>query len=215
MKSYSHITSKGIQIDAILDNIFKKTNGFFIELGANNGLNQSNTAFFEFYREWKGILIEPSVNAYNECIKNRPNSMCFNLACVSDLYNEPTIKGDFDGGMMSSVNAVRMNNNNLIDSKVSTLENILDSVNVSNIDFLSLDVEGYEYNVLCGLNLKKYRPNYMLIEIYTKDYEKIVSFLNENNYNLINNITNYNRIDNPQWDGTHNDYLFIDSLYKN
>ena len=51
----------------------------------------------------------------------------------------------------------------------------------------------------------------MLIEIYTEDYENIVTFLKENNYNLHSNFTNYNKITNPGWDGTHNDYLFIDN----
>jgi FkbM family methyltransferase len=212
MKSYSGSTSKKIQIDILLDNIFKqKTNGFFIELGANDGLTFSNTAFFEFNRGWKGVLIEPSVNSYNECVKNRPNSKCFNVACVSDEYKNETIKGDFDGGMMCSVDGKRNNTTNLVECKVSTLEKILDSVGAITIDFLSLDTEGYEYDILCGLNLNKYRPKYMLIEIYAIDYKKIIDFLEKNNYSLVDNITNYNKQDNPGWDGTHNDYLFIES----
>ena len=52
----------------------------------------------------------------------------------------------------------------------------------------------------------------MLIEIYSKDYETIVSFLKMNHYKRLGNVTNYNLQDNPSWDGTHNDYLFVDSL---
>ena len=59
--SFSHCNSKKEKLDIKLDEIFdSKKNGFFIELGANNGLTQSNTAFFEKYRNWSGILIEPS-----------------------------------------------------------------------------------------------------------------------------------------------------------
>jgi len=76
------------------------------------------------------------------------------------------------------------------------------------IDFLSLDTEGYELNILKGLSLDKYRPRYMLIEIYNKDLNAIVSHLKEFNYTLESNFSNYNYIDNPHWDGTHNDYLF-------
>ena len=212
MKSYSHVTSKGKSLDLLLDSVFKhKENGFFIELGANDGLTQSNTALLEFYRGWKGVLVEPSFNAYTECSKNRPASTCFNLACVSNTYEGDAIEGDFNGGMMSSVEGMRNGSSKLVSVKVSTLEKILDSVGASSVDFLSLDTEGYELNILKGLNLSKYRPRYMLIEIYTKDYSEIVAFLNENNYSLIMNMTNYNSVDNPQWDGTHNDYLFIDN----
>lgn len=98
MNSYSHVTCKGYKIDVLLDSLFKhKENGFFIELGANDGLTQSNTALLEFYRGWKGVLVEPSLNAYTECCKNRPASTCFNLACVSNTFEESEIQGDFNG----------------------------------------------------------------------------------------------------------------------
>ena len=56
---YSHVDNKGIPLQNKLYNIINKKNGFFIELGANDGLFQSNTAFFEKEHEWTGILIEP------------------------------------------------------------------------------------------------------------------------------------------------------------
>ena len=46
----------------------------------------------------------------------------------------------------------------------------------------------------------------MLIEIYNNDIERIFNFLYSKNYN---------KIDNPRWDGTHNDYLFYDSTFIN
>ena len=61
---------------------------------------------------------------------------------------------------------------------------------------------------LKGLNLDKYKPNYMLIEIYDKDFDEIKEYLKSFNYTLLCNISNYNNVDNPHWDGTHNDYLF-------
>jgi hypothetical protein len=50
----------------------------------------------------------------------------------------------------------------------------------------------------------------MLIEIYNTDYDIIVNFLEGNQYKLYSNFSNYNKITNPNWDGTHNDYLFKD-----
>jgi len=194
----------------------KKENGYFIELGANNGLFQSNTAFLEKSRNWKGILIEPSVKGYEECKINRPNSICINCACVSNDYSKDFIYGDFiNNHPMASVNGERLICNNLCQVKAITLEKILDENNCNNIDFLSLDTEGYELNILNGLNIDKYRPNYMLIEIYTKDYDDIINFLKNKNYKLLSNFSNYNKIDNPLWDGTHNDYLFVDNIWMN
>lgn len=208
---YSHVDCKGIFLQNKLDQLFNQTeNGFFIELGANNGLFQSNTAFLEFERNWKGILIEPSVKGYNECNINRPNSICVNCACVSDDFKDEFIYGDFeDGHAMASINGMRTQSNELCKVKVLTLEHILDEYNIKNIDFLSLDTEGYELEILKGLNLDKYTPKYMLIEIYDKDFNDILQFLISKKYKLHSNFTNYNKQDNPCWDGSHNDYLFI------
>lgn len=209
---YSHCDSKGIPLQYKLNKIFNKKYGFFIELGANDGLFQSNTAYFEKEMGWKGILIEPSLMGYERCKANRPKSICLNYACVSNEYNHDYIEGDFgDNNPMGSVNGLRTMNKNLVKVKTNTLEKILDEYCNVNIDFLSLDTEGYELEILKGLNLNKYRPNFMLIEVYNKDYESVINYLNLHNYNLHSNFTNYNKNDNPNWDGTHNDFLFYDN----
>ena len=211
MTSYSHVDNNKIPLDIKLDNLIKKQHGFYIELGANDGLTQSNTAFFEFNRNWTGLLIEPSYNMYLQCIQNRKKSIVKNYACVSNDYTLDTIQGDFTGSLMSSVDGIRLNNTNIVQVHAKTLEKILDEeIDINQqIDLLSLDAEGYELNILKGLNLKKYKPQYMLIEIYNYDFDNIISFLKDNGYILHSNFSNYNSIDNPQWDSSHNDYLFI------
>lgn len=213
-KYYSLCDSTGNPLDKKLDILFNhKTNGFFIELGAFDGITQSNTYFFELYRKWKGLLIEPSKNAFELCCENRPNSIVVNCCCVSNTYNDTIISGDFNSTLMSSVNGERMNSNNLIGVKAQTLEKILDENHIqSEIDFLSLDTEGYELDILQGLNLDKYRPKYLLIEVYNKDFNNIINYLQSKNYILHSNFTNYNHIDSPIWDGTHNDFLFCDKF---
>ena len=204
--------SYGVHLDKKLDEVFSgKENGFFIELGANDGLFQSNTAFLEKTRGWKGILIEPSEIGYELCKENRKGSLSLNYACVSDTYLDEYVYGDFqNNNPMGSVGGIRRNNNGLCRVNAITLEKILDNYknNTSEIDFLSLDTEGYELNILRGLNLSKYRPRFMLIEIYNRDYDQIIEFLANHDYILLSNFSDYSKERNQVWDGTHNDFLF-------
>lgn len=209
----------GQRIDYKLNDVFKnKTHGFFIELGANDGITQSNTNFFEKYRGWRGVLIEPSISGYKSCLENRKNSHCFNYACVSDTYDKDIVYGDFDGGLMSSVEGKRLSSSNLVPVKCGTLSEILDKVDkffLPHIDLLSIDTGGYELEILNGLDFSRHKPSFIIIEICTKDFNNILCFLEKNGYKLHSNFSNYNKQDCPNWDETHNDYLFYDSTNYN
>ena len=193
----------------ILEYIGNIENGFYIEAGAYDGVLQSNTKFLEEELSWTGILIEPSPKVFLNLEKNRPNNINVNKCLVASEYQFETISGSFDNGPMSSVGNMRnIENAQLIDVPCEPLYKILDYLDVQKIDFMTVDTEGYELDVLDGLNLEKYRPTYLLVEIYETHKEAIITYLTGFNYMLLENITNYNKLDNPGWDGTHNDYLF-------
>lgn len=158
--------------------------GIFVEAGANNGIDQSNTISLEYNQGWSGLLVEPNPFVYKECVANRPRSTCENYALVSSTYASDTINGDFshrngnDQSLMGTVEdpgdycdehlleakASRKNDYGYISVPATTLNSLLKKHNITKIDFLSLDVEGYEISVLNGLDLNLYRPTYCLIE---------------------------------------------------
>lgn len=192
----------------LLDYLKEIKDGFYIEAGAFDGLVQSNTKFLEEEYNWTGILVEPS-NVFNDLKKNRPFNILINKCLVSNEYKDNKINGYFNQGLMSGIN----NFNNSEDDKIiqvecETLTSILDRLEIKKIDFFSLDVEGYEKSVLEGLDLKKHRPIYILIEIFENNRQNVFNYMIGNNYIFLENITNYNRFDNPGWSGDHNDYLF-------
>jgi FkbM family methyltransferase len=183
-------------------------NGIYIELGAFDGIRMSNTKWLEDQYGWTGILIEPSLNKFKECKKNRKDNKIFNCACVSFNDKEKTIKGDFNGTPMSSINGNRKNVKGDIIVNSRTLHSIIEESGYKKIDFLSLDVEGYELEVLKGIDFDTQKIEYILIEIYDKDKDDIFKFLDEKNYVFLVNISNFTKKTHPNWDGTHNDYLF-------
>ena len=76
-------------VDKKLSNYLNKKNGFYIELGANDGISESNTYFLENYKDWKGILIEPIIHNYLLCKKNRSKrNKFFCNACVPFGYKK-------------------------------------------------------------------------------------------------------------------------------
>ena len=169
----------------ILQYIGKIENGFYIEAGAYDGILQSNTKFLEEYKGWFGILVEPGKNIFKSLQINRPNNININKCLVSNKHYNKSIMGAFDNGPMSSVNNIRnLEHVDLIEVECATLESILDEYKITKIDYMTIDTEGYEYEVLEGLNLNRYRPVFLLIEIYLIDKEKIFNYLYDNNYEI-------------------------------
>lgn len=184
-------------------------NGFFIEAGANDGSTQSNTLYLEKQLNWSGILIEPSLRHIESCKNLRKNSIIVHAALI-DNENIKTIRGDFDGHLMSSVDGNRLSRkDNLIEVPARTLKNILIEYSCpKTIDLLSLDTEGHEFQILNGIDFSLVTFKYIVIEINVPWYDKIVELLTKNNYKLVENISQYVKGITPGWDGIHQDYLF-------
>ncbi len=169
-------------LDRKLKKYINFRNGFFIECGANNGHNQSNTFHYEYYLDWKGILIEAIPHLAQECAYLRMHSAVYNCALVSRNFVGDTLPIRF-AGLKSIAQGIKppeveeqwvasgVRNENLpgtftAEVPVRTLTSILDEEKPERIDLFSLDVEGYEPEVLNGLDLDRYRPHYVLIEMH-------------------------------------------------
>ena len=206
--SYSHVDCHGVPLDRKMLDYLSKRDGFFVEVGAFDGIVQSNTKLLEDVYGWTGILIEPSESVHKLLRRNRPHAWCCQCALGTFDQNNTFITGDFEGDLMSSVGGLRRGIQSTYQTLVRSLQSILDERNVQHVNFFSLDVEGYELNVLKGVDFNRTTFDYLLIEIYQKSYQELVDFLDARGYTMVGNLTNYNKITNPHWDGTHNDYLF-------
>jgi FkbM family methyltransferase len=175
-------------------------NGFYIECGANDGVNQSNTWYFEKVLNWRGILIEPNKTSFKNLKNNRSSKNIFkNVALVSEDFknkNEEIYLSE------NNLESKLTNIANPLSQKVATetLNNILKELNVNKINFFSLDVEGYEEEVLKGLNLNIFDIDYILIE--TNNFDKINFMLKNCNYILQEKLS-------------FHDYLFKKTSFKN
>ena len=163
-------------------------NGYFIECGANDGVDQSNTWYFEKILNWSGILIEPLNKQFQELKKNRSKkNKFFNLALCSSETENILLMEDNDLTSKSSIDSSKTAKSNFKSVNSLTLTKILDEISAPNlIDFFSLDVEGFEDQVIKGINFDKYNFKYFLIE--TKN-DEVINFLINKNYCLIKKLS--------------------------
>ncbi|NET76666.1 FkbM family methyltransferase [Okeania sp. SIO1F9] len=187
-------------LDLKLADYLNFDNGFFIEAGANNGISQSNTVFLERYRNWTGVLIEPIPDLVKLCRHNRPRCVVENYALVPFNYDRDEIDMHYCN-LMSLVKQAMSEEEvkkhikrgcelqkietYVVKVPVTTLNFILEKHKVKRIDLLSLDVEGFELQVLQGLNFNQFRPRFMLIEVRQGQRQKMDSFCNSVSYRAV------------------------------
>lgn len=141
-----------------------KKNGFFVEIGASDGIHLSNTYLLEKNYNWRGICVEPIPYHFEFLCKNRPNSLCCNRA----IYNETNIQVVFDiannydllSGISDKIDchkqSVDINKTQILVDTI-TLNDLLDICQAPQfIDYLSIDTEGSELEILKSVNLNKY-----------------------------------------------------------
>jgi FkbM family methyltransferase len=178
-------------------------NGIFMEAGANDGLNQSNTLFLARVHGWKGILVEPVPRLFERLGKNRPESFCINAALVAP-EDSGTIIDLIDVDLMTSVRNTKnftfdethIRTAELVQgiSRTSasttgkTISEVITESGFPGIDFLSLDVEGFEIEALKGFTEEKHFPIFMLIE--TKQLELVFEVLNHR-YELVEKLSEH------------------------
>ena len=192
-------------LDFILE-AYLPTKGVFLEVGAIDGLYASNTYYLERMRGWSGILIEPVPYFFRECVRHRKKSKVFNCALVSSDYKHPTVPMVFascgetavksttspDGEKRSDKNKQRATEHGRyeFDAPARTLTSVLEEAGVSEIDFFSLDVEGYEIQVLSGLDMVRFRPKWLLVECLTPESKAgMQDFLSARNYEFVAQVT--------------------------
>ena len=142
----------------VLTKLGHKRGGFFVDAGAHDGVICSNTLALERDYGWRGICIEGGRPNYNVLVEKR-ECLC-KLACLHSA-NEPV--RFFDLGLNSSL----VTDGRQIGTVMLgvTLERVLDDLHAPRvIDYLSMDIEGHEFEVLRVFPFDRYKFLTMTVE---------------------------------------------------
>jgi FkbM family methyltransferase len=177
----------------VLQTLEFKLNGFFVEFGATNGMELSNTYLLEKLYNWDGILAEPAKSWESKLRANRNCSI--DTSCVWSVSNIKMPFCEATDGVYSTIDGISSHDShakhrkNHIQYEVNTIS-LLDLLKKHKapeiIDYLSIDTEGSEFEILKVFDFNKYKFRIITVEHnYTENREKIFNVLTSNGYNRV------------------------------
>jgi FkbM family methyltransferase len=193
----SNIESKKSQFNQdlfVLCSLNFKHKGFFVEAGACDGIMNSNSFLLEKKFDWQGILVEP--------VKSFHDALFMNRSChieTSVVYNESGLNLDFSEANEKDLSTLtrfqnsdnlsyrRDNSKNVILNSISLID-LLKKYNAPRIiDYLSLDTEGSEFDILQSFDFNQYKFRVITIEHNNEPQkqEKIFHLLTKQGYSRV------------------------------
>lgn len=170
--------------DMLLRRLFEKQKtGFYVDVGAYHPKRFSNTFFF-YKKGWRGINIDAMPNSMRLFDKIRPRDINLEVP-ISDkkqklkyyIFNEPALNG-FSKDLAEKRDG--KDNYKIISEKkmeTSTLKEVLEKhlLYGQKIDFMSIDVEGLDLQILKSNNWEQFRPKFLLVEVLSSSIKEIVN----------------------------------------
>lgn len=186
--------------DKIIKNFFfpNKKHGFFVEVGAYNGIQGSNCFHFEKYLNWNGIAFEPSIIQFEKLKVNR-NCLLINKA-IGPLEKEVEFIEVQEGlSQMSGINdenfigkdiVTNDPKSKIVKTKIHTTtfeKNIQEN---QEIDYLSVDIEGGEMELIESIDFNKFSIKVISVENYPPEKQNFKKFFESKNFKYFERIGN-------------------------
>ena len=169
--SYIKNSQSKEQQDLFVLSVLNKKNGVFVEFGGLDGIQRSNTYMLEKFFNWSGLIIEPS-RQYRDSLKN--NRSCkIDFRCVSEKTGENVLFNEIKNSGLSTINDYSFNDEHSSKRKkgllyevetVSLQDVILENGLPNTIDYISIDTEGSEYDIIKSFDFKKFYVKIITIE---------------------------------------------------
>ena len=195
MAKHSRCFQSQLGQDVLVDTLMDGTPGFFVEFGALDGLNLSNTQFLEASRKWTGILAEPARGCHDALRSNRPNAR-IDTRCVWSTSGEKMEFVETEEVHLSTLAqfvsadahaSIREMAAGKYDVETVSLNQLLrESECPKQFDFLSVDTEGSEFDILAAADFDEFHPRIIAVEHnYQPSRQDIYSLLTKQGYQRV------------------------------
>jgi FkbM family methyltransferase len=181
----------------------ERRGGFFVEFGATNGLDNSNTWLLEKEYQWTGILAEPNP-AWHSALQENRNS-AIDHRCVSSMTGKSVsfLTTDASDPELSSIAEFSAGDHFAevrargVEMKVETIslnDLLAEHKAPAQIDYLSIDTEGNEYDILSHFDFSRHTIDLISVEQNRQTGPRIAALLTEHGYERV-------LTECSQWDG--------------
>ncbi|CAL8128894.1 unnamed protein product [Orchesella dallaii] len=185
---------KGPVTELVLKLLHNKSNGFFIEAGANDGEFLSNSLPLEVYHDWSGLLVEADPAPLQRLLSKRRKAWVAGC-CLSPFNNSVKINmvthKEWNGiGNIPSLFKGVVKKGDFSDPfevQCFPLYSLLLAIGRTEVDYLSLDIEGAEYEVLKTIPFDKVSINIISVE-FNKKSRDIIKLLHKHGYKSVKRI---------------------------
>ena len=170
-----------------------KKNGFYIDIGAYDGIALSNTFIFEKLG-WKGFCVEASPKNFSELQKNRKCDLYNYAICNKNIGKAKFLTSNISvldvldiHNTVEHKERIKRESDNMeyVEVNTITFDDLMKNYpNINNIDFLSLDIEGGELDVLKTIDFQKYNFNLLTIE-NNEPKDTLIDFMKEKGYKAL------------------------------
>jgi len=161
-----------------------RRDGVFLDVGASDPRELSNTYYFESVLNWSGIAIDAQPDYAAGYARYRPRTR-FRSFLVSDKSDEvlPFYVTPEKGHSTANKNWVQEKVQTINVSSI-TLDDLLARENVTHVDMMSMDIEGFEPKALAGFSIERFRPSVVVIEAHVEVRQQILDYFTAHRYVL-------------------------------
>lgn len=176
--------------------------GVFLDVGCASPVRDNNTCYLEKHLDWSGIAVDGLPEFAEPWLSKRPRSRFFNFL-VSDHADtvEPFYRSQAKGtsGAVKQQEGMRGPGGKVVPHDelhiaTTTLDKLLDAAGLKHVDYLSMDIEGYEPIALRGFDIERFAPELVCVEAKPANREKLAAYFAQHGYERLERYLAYDEV---------------------